>query len=431
MKSTPFQIIVIAVFGILIAVTLLVLFLDKGSGSQKSVSLSLWGTAPASYVNAVLTATNTDKLGLKIAYKQIDPKDFDQNLIEALASGKGPDAIIIPQDSIVRYQDKLYPIPYGTISQRNFMDTYIGEAELFMSKDGLIGIPFSVDPMVAYWNRDLFSSAGISKPPQYWDEFPRLAESLTERSDSGAIKKSAVSIGEFSNITNAKEIISALAIQAGIPITVRSSTGKITSSFNSANGTNATNIGNVVDFYVEFANPVKSVYTWSRALPNSQSLFTQGDLGVYFGFTSELSVIKAKNPNLDFDLTYFPQLKDSNNKITFGRVYAISIIRWSSKAAAAMQVAMLFGSGAGVKAWSDASGLPPVRRDLLSSKPSDPYAVIYYDSALWSRGWLDPDVSRTKEIFQNMIESVTSGWMTTSQAVNNANTSMGNLLSGK
>lgn len=432
MKSTPFQIIVIAVFSVIIAVTFLVLFLSKGNSGgsrQNKVDLSLWGTVPSAYVQAVLGATEADKSGLNVTYKQIDPGSFDGAFIEALASGRGPDAIIIPQDSIISYQDKLYLIPYATISERNFKDTYVGEAELFLSKNGVVGIPFAIDPLVTYWNRDLFSSAGISKPPQYWDEFLRLAESLTKRNDSGSIRRSAVALGESSNITNAKEIISAMALQAGVPITTRSqSDDSVKNTFTSASGTG---LQNVVDFYVEFANPVKSVYTWSRALPSSQSMFTQGDLAVYLGFAGELPVIQSKNPNLDFDFTYFPQPRDANNKITFGKVYAVSIVRWSPKAALAIQLAALFGSQAGVKAWSDASGLPPVRRDLLSQKPGNPYAAISYDSALWSRGWLDPNSARTKEIFRNMVENVTSGWMTTAQSVGKASSEMGNLLEGQ
>lgn len=428
MKSTPFQIIVISVFGVLIVITLIVLFLDKGSGnSKKAVELSLWGTVPSVNVQAVLTATDADAAGIKVTYKQIDSANFDEQLIESLASGTGPDAIIIPQDSIIRYQDKLYPIPYASLSQRGFMDTYVGEAELFLDTDGILGVPFSIDPLVAYWNRDMFGSAGISQPPQYWDEFLRLAESLTVRGSTNAISKSAVSIGEFSNVTNAKEILSAMALQAGVPITARSvSSGKLESAINLS-----ANFQSVVNFYVEFANPVKSVYTWSRSLPNSQAMFTSGDLGVYFGFGSELPKIKAKNPNLDFDITYFPQARNTSSKTTFGRIYAVSAVKWSSKVSSAMQLALIFGSQAGVKAWSESSGLPPVRRDLLSVKPSNPYAVIYYDSALWSKGWLDPDSARTKKIFQDMVESITSGWMTTPQAVNQAAAQMGNLLGGR
>jgi ABC-type glycerol-3-phosphate transport system substrate-binding protein len=309
-----------------------------------------------------------------------------------------------------------------------FKDTYITEAELFLSKNGVLAVPFGIDPLIMYWNRDLFSSAGIANPPHFWDEFLRLAESLTVKGDSVTIAKSAVPLGEFSNITNAKEIISAMTLQTGAPITAYNTSGSLAVSLT---GYNNSGLQNVVDFYTEFANPVKSVYTWNRSLPNSLSMFAAGGLGVYFGFASELSSVKSKNPNLDFDISYFPQPREAQTKITYGKVFGTATLRSSVKVSSAMQLALLFGSAAGVKAWDDASGLPPVRRDLLSSVPSNAYGAILYNSALWSRGWLDPDSSRTKGLFRDMIEGITSGWMTTSEAVGKFNSQMNLLLSGQ
>ena len=106
--------------------------------------------------------------------QEIPAASFDQTLIEALANGNGPDAIIIPQDSIVHYLDKIEPIPYQSFSQSAFKSAYITKAELFLGGNGVLAVPFSVDPLVMYWNRDLFANAGIAEPPQYWDEFLRL-----------------------------------------------------------------------------------------------------------------------------------------------------------------------------------------------------------------------------------------------------------------
>ena len=67
MKSTPFQIIVVSIFGVLIVITILVLYMSKSGGSsQNAVDISLWGTVPSNYVSAVLGATNAEKLGLKV-----------------------------------------------------------------------------------------------------------------------------------------------------------------------------------------------------------------------------------------------------------------------------------------------------------------------------------------------------------------------------
>lgn len=427
MKSSPFQIIVIAIFGVFIVGAFIALFLTKAGNANKSaVEISLWGSVSSGRISAMSEALGLEKQGLKIAYKEIPADTFGQQLIEALASGRGPDSIIVSQDSISKYQDKVYPIPYQTFGERAYKDTYVSEAELFLSPWGVLSIPFSIDPMVTYWNRDTFSSAGISTPPKYWTEFPRLAEFLTKKSDSVSIAKSAVGIGEFSNINNAKEIIGAMAMQTGANFTARDTEGKLVNTIGQKG-----DLTSVVDFYTEFANPVKSVYTWSRALPNSQDMFARGDLAVYFGFGSELNKIKTKNPNLDFDLTYFPQPQDASTKMTAGQVLGISVIRWSSKADSAIKLALLFGSQGGVKVWSEMTGLPPVRREFLKARPSDAYGAILYDSALWSRGWLDPDYNRTKNLFRDMIESVTSGWLSSGESVRKFGAQLTNMLSGQ
>jgi hypothetical protein len=61
--------------------------------------------------------------------------------------------------------------------------------------------------------------------------------------------------------------------------------------------------------------------------------------------------------------------------------------------------------------------LPPVRKDMLSQKPTDPYMSVFYKAAVWSKAWLDPDPERSSSIFQNMIESVNKGERNESQAV--------------
>lgn len=432
MKSSPFQIILTATFAVFILVAFVALYFSKANSpsNQAKVEISLWGSAPSAYIQAVLGAIQPEKSGLSVTYREISADQFDQTLLEAMAGGQGPDAIIISQDSIVKNNNKILPIPYKSLTERTFKDTYVTGAELFLGGSGVVAVPFAIDPLIMYWNRDIFSNAGLAVAPRYWDEFLRLAETLTVKNGSVTIQKSVVPLGGFSNVNNAKEIISAMTLQTGTPITMYPSNGgSLTVALNSSD--NNGGLQNVVDFYTEFANPVKSVYTWNRSLPHSLIMFTQGALATYFGFGSEIPSIKNKNPNLDFDISYFPQPRSANINITFGKILAVGAMRGSAKASSAMQLALLMGSAVGVKAWDDASGLPPVRRDLLSAVPSDSYGAVLYNSALWSRGWFDPEPARTKGFMSDMIEAVTSGWMTTSEAVNKFSSQMNLLLSGR
>ncbi len=425
-KSSTFQIVIIAVFSAFILAGFFALYFTKSKNKDKDVATEvvLWGTIPGFYVSNMEKAVQAETAGIKINYREIKEDNFDSTLIEALASGRGPDAILISHDLILRYQDKIYPIPANVLSERGYVDSYISIAELFMSPWGYLGMPFSVDPMVMYWNRDMFSSAGIATPPRFWDEFYRLSEALTEKTENVEIKRSAVALGEFNNVNNAKEIISAMSMQAGVYPVSRGNDGYLKGGINE-------NFQSVIDFYVEFANQSKAVYSWNRSLPNSLDMFAKGDLAVYFGFVSEANQISEKNPNLDFDISYFPQPRDAKTKITFGKTLGVSVLRWSSKVDTAIKLAMLFSSQEGVKAWHSMTTLPPIRRDLLGTIPSDTFNSVSFSSALWSKGWLDPDYKQTKTLFREMIDAINSGWMTSGSAINNMNTKLVYLLTGK
>ena len=426
MKITPFQAIVLSLFGIALVAGLVILALTKNKSAGSSTPITIWGTVSSSDFLSSIEDLTQGNDGLKLSYVEKRAESFDQELVEALASGIGPDAILLPQDLIIRHWDKVYPIPYTVMPLRTFKDTFIQEGELYLGGSGIIGMPFAVDPLVMYWNRDLLGNAGIAVPPANWSEFLTLVPKLTVKDKNINILRSGVALGEFRNINNAKEIISAFLLQAGNPIVVNTGT--------SGNGFDETlskeNLATVgaINFYSDFSNPVKPDYSWNRALPSSLDMFAAGDLAFYFGFASEISKIRDKNPNLNFDLAYFPQPKDTSVLVTFGKMWGLSIMKNSPNVTVAMNDILAITAAAPILRWSEATGLPPVRRDLLAASVSDPYQSIFYNSAIRARGWLDPNPGESTKIFQNMIESIGNGEQEVGAALDIAGGKFGNLL---
>ncbi len=425
MKISPFQAIILALFALATIAGVVVLAMTKSAGRGSSIPVVIWGTLPSAIFNYATADLTQGNAGLKLTYVEKRTESFDQDLLEALASGVGPDAILLPQDLIIRYRDKVLPLPYKSMPLATFKNTFVQEGELYLNNAGIIALPFSVDPLVMYWNRDLLINAGLALPPSSWAEFITLAPALTVKDKNLNILKSAVALGEFRNITNAKEIIAALLLQTGNPLAVMSSNGLEQKLSPSTLGT----IG-AVNFYTDFANPVKPDYSWNRALPNSRDLFASGDLAFYLGFASEISKLRDKNPNLNFDVTYFPQPKGAKVAITFGRMQALAVLKNSRNASGAF-AAIIAITGAGPsERLSKNTGLPPVRRSMLVANPSDPYQAVFYDSAIRARGWLDPNPAATQTIFQNMIESVTGGEFEVGRAINIAGQNLSSLSRG-
>ena len=426
---SQFQIILTSIFAFFILVGVIMFAgFGRDDSSQSIGTVIIWGTVDEKYIKTVINdLIDRDKAFEQVKYIQKDALDFNRLLAEAMAEGSGPDIFLLSQSEILKHQNKISPIPYKNFSLRDFKDYFIEEGELFLRADGILALPLMVDPLVMYWNRSIFTQAGVAKPPQYWDDFFPLAKKLTEKDAVLNILTSAVALGEFANITNAKEILATLIMQTGNSITYRDDEGMVITLRDSIVG-QTTPTESALRFYTEFSNPVKETYSWNKSLPKSQIAFLSGDLAIYFGFAGEFDKLRVKNPNLNFDVAYLPQTGNLKNDVTFGKMQGLAISKGTKNIAGAFGVITNLIKNESMARLSALMGTPPVTRALLQAEPTDPYQHIFFKSALSARAFLDPDEENTNLIFQDMVESVVSGRRRLSEAVSRADTEMEALL---
>lgn len=388
----------------------------------------IWGTLDQNMAQDVIDLFNQDNDNiLAVTYQQFSEEEFDTELTEALAEDRGPDMVIVTNDRLLKHEKKLYAVPFESLSERTFRDTFIQGAEMYIGQTGILALPIFVDPLVMYWNRTLFNTAGIAKPPRLWEEVTALVPKLTKSDTSFNITQSAVALGEHRNVLHATEILATMIMQAGNPIVIRSGE-KFQSIMSDRLDLPENPADAAVRFYTEFGNPVKPSYSWNRSLPLSKDAFIRGDVAMYFGFGSELFDIQEQNPNLNFDVTRMPQVRDAVDTSTFGTVYAIAVLNQSKKKPNAFRAATVLAGSIAAQLWVDAFVLPPARRDMLARTPTDPYKAVFYQDALISRGFYNADPVETDTIFSLLIEDVTSGRMPVSQAVSQADGRMDRLL---
>ena len=410
-SMSPFQIGILILFVVFIIGGVFIFASFSGLTNSGSIgNITIWGTLDRQVMEEALSAIReADQAYEQVKYEEKDPATYRDELVNALAAGGGPDLVILPQDEIVSFSDKLVPTPFSSLSARNFKNSFIPEADLFLSGQGIIAMPLLIDPLVMYVNRDLFASAGVAQTPRYWDEFFTLAPKLTSIDTRSDVRRSAVALGSFDNIRHAKDILAALFIQAGDPIATLSTEGKLEVVLGDDTGTLDRPAESALRFYTEFSNPAKSVYSWNRALPDSQDAFVAGTVAVYFGFASEFSTLRERNPNLSIEVAPLPQVRDSKNLYTFGRMYALALTRVTQNAEGAFMVAQTFTGDDIAGEFAKALGLPPVKRTLLSDTPEDAAQSVFAESALMARAWLDPEPRSSRAIFKTMIDSVVSG----------------------
>lgn len=419
---STFQIIVIGVFAALTMIGVGVFAAFGGAFGQSSVGpVVVWGTLDSQQIEKYMQQLQaTDKSFQNVTYVQKNPRTYDQDLVNAIAAGTGPDLFMITQEELGQFVDKVANIPFSAVSQSAYTNSFIDESSVFSNSQGAWALPFLVDPLVMYYNRDLLSSAGVAQAPQNWDDFLTLAPKITSLDSSQNVARSAVALGTWDNVDHAKAILSALIMQAGDPIVVSSGQG-LESAFGQTPASAPENpAASALRFYTEFANPSKTSYSWNRSLPNSGHAFIAGDLAVYFGFASELPGFVEANPNLHFGVAPLPQLSGAAVHVTYGELMGLSISRTAHNPSGALTIAQKMTAQAAVQAGIGIFNLPPVRRDVGIDASASAPMQVFAQSALIARGWYDPDSARTSSIFKTMVDSVTTGASDPATAVNEA-----------
>lgn len=418
-----FQIVLLAIFSFFIIAGVVVFATRQSTSTGENPPIAIWGVVPENIMQRVFEDPTFKSNNLRITYFYKDANQLDQDLVEALAEGRGPDLVIMPQSLLHKEKSRIVPISYKVISARDFKNSYIEAAESLMGEEGIWGIPLTVDPMVLYWNRTSFTNAGIAEPPKTWDELVSIVPKLAKKDSVGNLKSFAIALGEYSNVSHAKEILSTLIIQNGNPISMFDNFGELVVQIYGDGAKSR----DALAFYTSFVDPVRANYTWSRSQRNSTLAFSESSLSMYLGFGSELTKIAGRNPNLNFDIAPIPQIKDSA-RVTFGSLTLMAIPKQSANPQVALLAAQVLGSREILQLMTNLTDLPPVRRDLLSSSPENAYQKVLYDSALIAKTWEDPDSDLSSQVFKELIETVTSGKSSITEALSVANSELQNLV---
>jgi len=427
---SKFQLIFTGVFAAFIVIGVMVFALTRNDTTSLTSPVTVWGFVSVGQFNQILKTTGLDQdETLKITYIEKRQENFDNEFVTALADGRGPDLFFISQSSILKHESRIFPIPYKSLPERNYKDSFVEGAEIFLSPRGIVAMPFIVDPLVMYWNRTLFSNAGFAREPRFWEEVYSLTGRLTQKDAALNITQTTIPFGEFRNISNAKGILSMLILQAGNPILERKSDGGINVLINEKLNFSIAPSPEALRFFTDFSNPSKIYYSWNRSLPTSQNFFVSGDSALYFGFASELSLLQSKNPNLNFDVAPVPQSRQAKRELTFANFYGLAISKNSKNIAGAFNLAVKLTNQVGISAVVSTLKLPPVRRDLVAQTPTDAYMAVFYKGALQAKTWLEPDSKAVSGIFQSMVENVTAGRTGVTEAVSRAQGELRALIS--
>src|SRR5438132_978980 len=110
---SKFKLGLLIVFGLFIVVAIVVFATSKGVSLTRQANVTVLGFLPSGTFDALTqNSILTKDKAVLVTYVEKNPQTFENDFVNALANGVGPDVVMISQDMVLQNQNKLFPIPY-------------------------------------------------------------------------------------------------------------------------------------------------------------------------------------------------------------------------------------------------------------------------------------------------------------------------------
>lgn len=403
----------------------------------KPVELSYWGVWDDSdSLQPLIDDFQASHPNVKITYKKFRFAEYEQKLLEGWATDQGPDIYSIPATWINKYQNKIVTMPESVKLAFQESKTTLGKTEVqtvikqtptislsdikqkfvttvgedVIINDQVYGLPYSLDSLVLYYNRDLLDSSGVAVPPSNWTEMAEAVKKITKVDKTNTILQSAISLGTANNINQVFDIVSLIMMQNG---TNMASNGR--ASFQAVSPTNPGYQPGLqaLLFYTDFANPIKEVYTWNDQQPNSFDAFVSGKTAMFIGYSYYLPLIKAQAPKIDLGIAPVPQIQGAANPVNYTDYWVETVSHQTKNDPLKIDAAWGFLNFATsqdeVQKYLKKTKKPSAWRSLIDGQKQDPDISVYANQTLSATHWYKgKDVLRADQIFKDMIKNITS-----------------------
>jgi ABC-type glycerol-3-phosphate transport system substrate-binding protein len=352
---------------------------------------------------------------IKVVKKDYDD-EYYKSLIQEIARDSGPDIFSIRNDDLPAYKEFMSPISFFTgerLTQykTDFTDFAIRDTT---ERDSVYGVTSYIDNLQLYYNKEMLSREGIALPPKTWNDLEKQLKPLNERdSEEDVFERSAISLGtgnlspnsyNNTNIAYMEDILPMLIFQKNGQIyDYRTEGSAIESSPNS-------NFYEALDFYLSFANPSNTNYSWNNEQEDNITAFAQEELAYMIGYKKTEEMLLEQNPILDYGVTEIPQFNEDNPK-TYGYFFMDGINKNiendNNKKIAAEAFLYYLSLPETQKKFAEKTDLPGARKDILQEqRGQDEKLRVFSLGALNADNYYKPDVEASEKMWQEMFYKI-------------------------
>jgi len=406
---------------------------QKKASTTQAVTLSVWGVDDKKVFDNLIAYYTQYNPSAKITYTQIDPANYESDILRAFAEGAGPDVFEIGNQSLPRWRSVLAELPEAYSSQFGMLQMQTDFPSVvqddFMidptpTTTGIYALPLSIDTLAMFYNKEMLDSAGIAVPPATWDDFESDVQKLRIVNSSGQITRAAAAIGgSEASIPEAPDILSLLMLQNG--------TQMVSSDLSTAKfADDATGAGlSAFNFYLQFANASSPYYTWNDAMGDDTQSFASGQVAIIFGYHNDLVSIEAKAPFLNVGIAPVPQPTGATISISYPKYNGLAVYQKSRYVTSAWQFILTLTAYAnGEKIYTDATGNPPALRSVIAADANNADLSVFAKQALAAHSWYEINNLSISDIFNTAIESALTGSASPGEALKQAESSVSTLM---
>jgi multiple sugar transport system substrate-binding protein len=395
---------------------------NRDTAPQASGTLKIWKPfADSGTMQELIEAYRAARPNVQIEYTKKNIENYEADLINALASGEGPDIFSINNSWLPKYLDKTIPAPDNVFTLKTYRDTFVDVVAQDFTKDNKIyGTAMSVDSLALYYNKDLLGTAGIVAPPKTWDELADQVRRLTRQDQTGYFTRSGVAMGTNSNVNRASDIVYLLMLQHGATPWSPDGLAPLFGRSIRKDGNTINPAVEALEFYTSFANPNSANYTWNERSDYSIDAFANGRAAMLYSYSYARDLILAKSPNLNFDIAPVPQENLDDAAVNYANYFGEVVNKQSKNSALAWDFLRFITSKDALDKYYATTKQASSRKDLIEKQIQDPDLGVFAHANLTAKSFYKPDQAKLDGIFANMIDNVVLRGMRPSEAVSQA-----------
>lgn len=305
------------------------------------------------------------KTGINVQIVLKDPRTFDQEVIDALASSQNveesPDIISFKSEDMASHilqletvPEKLFDVMLADgddtmltnktsiqLAKQMFVDAAFKSVAFNNPKTGkpdLYGLPMAIDSLVLYRNKDVLEKAAknlenkneldkaltqqelerrtelIKTAPKTWKELTEVIPYI-KTTNGSEVSQAAIALGTSTNVERSYDILQTIMMQNGTQLT-SADLDAATFAQSSSGVASSGSLGEkALSFYLQFADPTSSLYTWNNKMPDSIQAFLSGQTAMMINYGSVYRYLINESSALanSIEISPLPQVTDPDS----------------------------------------------------------------------------------------------------------------------